>query len=127
MVAHLADHLIRAALEVVIEYDADLLAREKVHKAGQMAKIEAIFQKARDAGFRADQIAFGMGRHRAAPEKHAIVRIGAIDRVAQLDDKPGFGKPLRNAPRSVRMGEIVRSEEHTSELKCLMRISYDGF
>src|SRR3546814_15513258 len=38
MVAHLADHLIRAALDVVIEYDADLLAREKVHKAGQMAK-----------------------------------------------------------------------------------------
>src|SRR3546814_3253786 len=92
MVAHLADHLIRAALDVVIEYDADLLAREKVHKAGQMAKIEAIFQKARDAGFRADQIAFGMGRHRAAPEKHAIVRIGAIDRVAQQDGKPGIGK-----------------------------------
>src|SRR3546814_6598270 len=45
MVAHLADHLIRAALDVVIEYDADLLAREKVHKAGQMAKIEAIFRK----------------------------------------------------------------------------------
>src|SRR3546814_15483127 len=36
-----------------------------------------------------------------------MFRIGAIDRVAQLYDKPGFGKPLRNAPRSLRMGEIV--------------------
>src|SRR3546814_14239892 len=68
MVAHLADPPIRAALDVVIEYAADLLAREKVHKPGQMAKIEDIFQKAWEDGFRGDTLAFGLGRHLAEPE-----------------------------------------------------------
>src|SRR3546814_16165358 len=89
MVAHLADHLIRAALDVVIEYDADLLAREKVHKAGQMAKIEAIFQKARDAGFRADQTEFGLGRHRAAPDKRERKRVVEEKRGSVLVDIGG--------------------------------------
>src|SRR3546814_10577899 len=60
------------------------------------------------------------------------VREGDFRPVAQLDHDRGVGRRLSAAlplvaVRGLRAGCIARSEEHTSELQSLMRISYAVF
>src|SRR3546814_6749997 len=46
---------------------------------------------------------------------------------ATMPGKPAGGNPRVRFGRRQRMGTAVRSEEHTSELQSLMRISYAVF
>src|SRR3546814_1609671 len=63
------------------------------------------------------------------PVRHALAAVAYVQRqqVARLDlvaDPPtGFARHLGKR----RDGKVVRSEEHTSELQSLMRISYAVF
>src|SRR3546814_4796739 len=60
------------------------------------------------------------GRHR--PSRRAV-RLAA----GAGGDGPAGGLPLRRRPRRERPLRAPRSEEHTSELQSLMRISYAVF
>src|SRR3546814_10311020 len=53
---------------------------------------------------------------------------GAIQRIDDLVDHPGIGECVPAViARQRQLGYAVRSEEHTSELQSLMRISYAVF
>src|SRR3546814_2265994 len=74
----------------------------------------------------------------APPRTRIVVRVGAPQRVAGLRrpaQRPGCRGPAEMARLSdafiddllARTDIVERSEEHTSELQSLMRISYAGF
>ena len=54
-----------------------------------MAEIPATLAQPLGKRTLAAEIALGVGADLAAPEQHAVVRIGALDRIAQLNDQPG--------------------------------------
>src|SRR3546814_17636366 len=70
-----------------------------------------------------EAVAIGIG----ADERRPVAEF--LDRVAQLLD--GMGDRLhrqhRDAEQPLGIGRAIRSEEHTSELQSLMRISYADF
>src|SRR3546814_2310880 len=63
-------------------------------------------------------------RHRSRPPSPAELRVRAANRAATLE--PATGGYL-NAVQVYPYSDGTRSEEHTSELQSLMRISYDVF
>src|SRR3546814_5572260 len=70
------------------------------------------------------------GRIRASiPTIRALVEAGArVVVAAHLGRPKGTPDPAYSlAPVAARLGELLRSEEHTSELQSLMRISYAVF
>src|SRR3546814_1299986 len=71
----------------------------------------------------------GMGRHFVAALVGAGMRVACLARpseeLASLADE--FGDAVLALPCDVTVSDAVRSEEHTSELQSLMRISYAVF
>src|SRR3546814_8886234 len=64
----------------------------------------------------------------AIPEAPNIVRVGAADQLVYELHLTNFSSlPLRLDGLSINEGGEGRSEEHTSELQSLMRISYAVF
>src|SRR3546814_6567310 len=67
----------------------------------------------------------GLARCRCLRAGHAVLRWPAAG-----SDRPGVyrrSRPDGGSGRADRVGKILRSEEHTSELQSLMRISYAVF
>src|SRR3546814_7769637 len=64
-----------------------------------------------------------VGRHAAEPGIETAAQIGEIARVA-LAYESDEARRLRGDCRDARFRQRGRSEEHTSELQALMRISY---
>src|SRR3546814_1863021 len=61
-------------------------------------------------------------------EQRAALPVGAPKRTAKVDDVQAHIRRCRSAKKRGDEGEgIIRSEEHTSELQSLMRISYAVF
>src|SRR3546814_20414018 len=77
-----------------------------------------------DAGKRPDAEEQGVDDHRRAhPEQHH-----AAQQRADKENLPaGAGMRQQHVPQRHRLAAFERSEEHTSELQSLMRISYDVF
>src|SRR3546814_1230972 len=62
-------------------------------------------------------------------ESHRETALGpvVIDRAAELTSHAALDKPAPETSASHRGDDLGRSEEHTSELQSLMRISYAVF
>src|SRR3546814_8286866 len=79
------------------------------------------------------QVAAGDLRHHLAAEDRHIVQLGVEDEVGNVPDHHVVPEIVEIAERRVllqivrRCVEPERSEEHTSELQSLMRLSYDVF
>src|SRR3546814_5523392 len=58
-----------------------------------------------------------------------LFRSGAIgvENADRIDRQPIDGLPVETGLLALVLGEGIRSEEHTSELQSLLRISYDVF
>src|SRR3546814_4964308 len=101
-------------LDLVQQQDA---VRILVHRIGQQAALAIADIARRGADQAADRMAFHIFRHVEPLERNAE-QMGELPRNLRLADAGGAGE------------EIVadrRSEEHTSELQSLMRISYAVF
>src|SRR3546814_6411728 len=61
------------------------------------------------------------------PEKHRPERRSVFRRVGVIHDDHRYEAVMRNLSKTGAMVEGLRSEEHTSELQSLMRISYAVF
>src|SRR3546814_4188388 len=77
----------------------------------------------RGAGAERLQLALG---HRRRQRRHAAV--GAGDHALRVEERQGGAQSRRHLLRRLHLGAgDIRSEEHTSELQSLMRISYAVF
>src|SRR3546814_2647174 len=68
----------------------------------------------------------GLRQHKPATLDDVRPRLAGVNLVAEID--PDFVDPSRiNMRLAIENGALQRSEEHTSELQSLMRISYAVF
>ena len=94
--------------DVVIEQDLDLLAGEHPQEVVQVAVVEPVLEQPRHGRARGIQAAFEVTAHIASTVVHAIVRIGALDRIAQLDEQLGPAEEAAQALRRLRVRQIAR-------------------
>src|SRR3546814_8676101 len=82
-----------------------------------------------DAGHALRPVATGPAHHRVDVARAAAgdERLAAVEHVVRVADLVGTGLQRRGVGARARFGQAVRSEEHTSELQSLMRISYAVF
>src|SRR3546814_1984905 len=99
----------------------DLAAAKAAHAAAD--HLEDQYRQQNDAARAAAQKAVQDAKDKAA--RDAEKRLAKID--AELGGKMAAAEADVAAARKSAMAEIERSEEHTSELQSLMRISYAVF
>jgi hypothetical protein len=85
----------------------DLSGREDAHEAHEVTVIEAVVEQTRDRAARGIQIALDVPAHLAAAVVHAVVGIGALDRIAQLRDQPGARQQTMQPLRRPRVGKVT--------------------
>ena len=69
--------------------------------------IQSIFEEAPELRTPGIQIVLDIGADRATAEQHAIVGIGSIHRIAELDQESRVRKEFRNSFCSERISQIV--------------------
>src|SRR3546814_5058566 len=69
------------------------------------------------------QAAALVDQHQQAAARVIVLRVG-LEMLGQIDDALGQDRDLDLGAAGVTLGAGIRSEEHTSELQSLMRISY---
>src|SRR3546814_126467 len=114
--------------------DAGHACGHNLFGAGSVAAARAIAQWLRETGSDGEVRVYGTPAEEGGSGKVYLVRAGAFDDVdVVLHWHPGDGnsaaqtRTLANISGTFRFTGVARSEEHTSELKSLMRISYAVF